>query len=322
MHIETSASPVVWGGFILIILLLLLFDIGLFHRRDEEFTFRKSLYLSVFWIALGLLFNLGVWAMYGQTAAMQFLTGYLVEKALSVDNIFVFIVLFKYFGVPRQLHHRVLYFGILGALIMRGVFIFLGAALLQNFHWIAYIFGVILIYTGVKLFRTDGVEVHPDENPVIRFVRRHFRVTSNYHGNNFFAVENGVKVATPLLLTLIAVETTDLVFAVDSIPAIFAITQDPFIVFTSNIFAILGLRALYFLLSAAMVNLPYLQRGLSFVLCFIGLKMLFSGFVHIPEGVSFLVILGILTASVVLSLRKMKVQPIEPPVEESPTAPL
>lgn len=297
----TIGTPLLWAGFTLLILLLLALDLGVFHRRVHVIRTREALLWSVFWICLALLFNAGVYFWFGHKHALEFFTGYVIEKALSVDNIFVFVVIFTYFAVPQELHHRVLFWGIVGALVLRAAFILAGAALIQSFHWVIYIFGVFLIFTGAKLFLDRGSEVHPEKNPVLRLFRKFVRSVDGYRGARFFVKENGVRCATPLLLVLVCIEATDVVFAMDSIPAIFAITRDPFIVFTSNIFAILGLRALYFLLAGIIPKFRYLRVGLAVVLVFVGIKMVIEGFYEIPIVLSLLFILVVLTLSVLLS---------------------
>ncbi|MCX7604224.1 MAG: TerC family protein [Bryobacteraceae bacterium] len=294
-------TPLLWAGFTLLIFLLLALDLGVFHRRVHVIHPREAFLWSVFWICLALVFNAGVWHWFGRQHALEFFTGYLIEKALSVDNIFVFIVIFTYFAVPQELHHRVLFWGILGALVLRGIFILAGAALIQKFHWVIYVFGAFLIFTGVKLFLDRGSEVHPEQNPVYRLFRRFVRSTAGYRGPRFFVTENGVRYATPLLLVLVCIEATDVVFALDSIPAIFAITRDPFIVYTSNIFAILGLRALYFLLAGIIPKFRFLRIGLAAVLVFVGIKMVIEGIVEIPILVSLSVIATLLTVSILAS---------------------
>jgi tellurite resistance protein TerC len=294
-------TPLLWGGFLLLIFVLLALDLGVFHRKAHVIGLREALLWSVFWICLALVFNAWVYFWFGHKHALEFFTGYVIEKALSVDNIFVFVVIFTYFAVPRELHHRVLFWGILGALLLRAVFIVLGAALIQMFHWVIYVFGAFLIFTGVKLFLDRGSEVHPEQNPVLKLFRRFVRSVDGYRGARFFVTENGVRYATPLLLVLVCIEATDVVFAMDSIPAIFAITRDPFIVFTSNIFAILGLRALYFLLAGVIPKFRYLRVGLAVVLVFVGIKMVIEGFYEIPIVLSLLVILVVLSASILLS---------------------
>lgn len=297
----TIGTPVLWGGFTVLVLTLLALDLGVFHRRVHVIGTREALLWSIFWICLALIFNVAVYHWFGKAHALEFFTGYVIEKALSVDNIFVFVVIFGYFAVPPELHHRVLFWGILGALVLRAAFILAGSALIQTFHWVIYVFGGFLIFTGVKLFLDRGSELHPEQNPVFRFFRRFVRSVDGYRGARFFVTENGVRCATPLLLVLVCIEATDVVFAMDSIPAIFAVTRDPFIVFTSNVFAILGLRALYFLLAGMIPKFRYLRVGLAVVLVFVGIKMLIEGFYEISIVLSLALILTVLTLSVVLS---------------------
>ena len=302
MGLESVGTPALWIGFTLLVLAMLGLDLGVFHRRVHEVRVREALFWTVVWISLALVFNIAVYFWFGSERAMEFLTGYLIEKALSVDNIFVFLVLFSYFAVPSALQHRVLFWGIVGALVMRAVFILLGAALLQSFHWVIYIFGGFLILTGVRLLLQRGGEVHPERNPLFRQFKRLIPAVGDYRGSRFTVIENGRRYATPLLLVLVAIEATDIVFAVDSIPAVFAVTRDPFIVYTSNIFAILGLRALYFVLAGVMGKFHYLKVGLALVLVFVGGKMTMTDIYRVPIAVSLVVIALLLAGSVVLSL--------------------
>ena len=291
--------------FVVMILTLLGFDLLVFHRTAHAISTKEAAWYSIGWIALSLLFNAYIFFARGSTAGLEFFTGYLIEKALSVDNIFVFIVIFGYFGVPAKLQQRVLFWGVIGALFMRGLFIFLGAELISRFEWVMYVFGVILIWSGIRLFRSGEVEVRPEHNIVLRLARKLLpRVATGYDRASFFYKDaaTGLLWITPLFLVLLTIETTDIVFAVDSIPAVFGITRDPFIVFSSNIFAILGLRALYFLLSNAMARIEYLGKGLAVVLTFIGTKMLCDSIYHVPIVVSLLVVAGILGIAVVASL--------------------
>jgi tellurite resistance protein TerC len=299
---ESVGTTGLWVGFLALIGLLLALDLGIFNRKDHVMGTRESLYYSLLWVLVALFFNFYIYTQFGSEKGLEFLTGYLVEKALSVDNIFVFLILFKFFSVPKKLEHRVLFFGILGALIMRGAFIIGGAFLLEKFRWITYLLGILLVATAVKLLKNDPDEIDPEENRALILARKIFPSTSNYVGHSFFVRQSGKWLATPLFFVLIAVETTDLVFAVDSIPAIFAITTDPFIVFTSNIFAILGLRALYFLLASLLVGLRFLRYGLSLVLGFIGIKMLAHDYLQISTGISLGVIAGLLGASIIFSI--------------------
>lgn len=295
-----------WIGFNVFVLLMIALDLLVFHKDAHEVRMKEAAGWSIFWIVLALAFNGGVFYYAGQQKGLEFLTGYLIEKALSVDNIFVFVLIFSYFSVPPKYQHRVLFWGILGALVMRGAMIFAGAALIKQFHWIIYVFGAFLVFTGIRMATQDEQAIEPESNPVIRLVRRLWPVTNLYHGQSFFIREKieGVSrlVATPLFVVVVLVETTDLIFAVDSIPAIFAITQDPFIVYTSNVFAILGLRALYFLLAGVIHKFHYLKLGLSMVLVFVGAKMLLADVYKIPVALSLGVVALILGSSVAASL--------------------
>jgi tellurite resistance protein TerC len=292
-----------WVGFIIGILCLLALDLIVFNRRPHEITIKESLLWSAFWIALSLLFNAGVYFFLGREYALQFFTGYLIEKSLSVDNLFVFLLIFSYFKVPPKYQHKVLFWGIIGALIMRGALIVVGVSLIKEFHWILYIFGLFLVFTGVKMgLQRAEVEVHPENNIVVRIFRKFFKVTPGYHNEKFFVKTEQGRFATLLVVVLIVVETTDLIFATDSIPAVFAISQDPFIVFTSNVFAILGLRSLYFALAGLMDLFHYLRIGLSIVLSFIGVKMLLMDIMPIPIGIALGVVALVLTISVLASV--------------------
>ncbi len=307
-------TPALWIGFTLFVLLALVLDLGLFHRRAHAVSLKEAAGWSVAWVSLALIFNAGVYRYLGHQAALEFLTGYLIELALSVDNLFVFLIIFSYFSVPPHLKHRVLFWGILGAMAMRIAFILVGAALLAAFHWIVYVFGAFLVYTGVKIIFQEQTEVHPEKNAVLRLVRRFVPVVHEYHGTRFLIRQDAKRYATPLLLVLLVVETTDVVFAVDSIPAIFAITRDPFIVYTSNIFAILGLRSLFFLLAGLMDRFRYLPVGLGLVLAFVGVKMVLSDIYPIPIGWSLGVVALVLASSVLASL-------VIPAGRSSPTSP-
>jgi len=299
---ETVGNPWLWGGFAAFVITVLTLDLGVFHRRAHAVTLREAAAWTGVWVSLAVLFGAGVWWWLGPTKALEFATGYLIEEALSVDNIFVFLVLFTFFKVPAELQHRVLFWGILGAVVMRAVFILAGAALLAKFHWIIYVFGGILVVTGIRLFVQRDHDMNPERNPVLRVFRRLVPTVSEYHGQRFTVVKKGVRYATPLLAVLVAVEATDLIFAVDSIPAVFAVTTDPFIVYTSNIFAILGLRAMYFLLAGVMDRFAYLKPGLAMVLVFVGTKMMLVEVYKIPIGVSLGVVMGILTVSIAASV--------------------
>jgi tellurite resistance protein TerC len=287
--------------FIIVVGFLLTLDLGVFQKRAHFPSMKEALLWSIVWIVLSLLFNLYVWYEYGDVLALEFFTGYIVEKALSVDNIFVFIAILSYFAVPKELHHKVLFWGVLGAIIMRAIFIVIGAALVQQFHWLLYVLGAFLIVTGIKLLKQKETEVHPERNPVIKFFQKLFPVTNEYEGSKFFVLKNGKRSMTPLFLVLIMIESTDLAFATDSIPAIFAITQDTFIIFTSNICAILGLRALYFVLAGFMQKFRFLKIGLSLVLVFIGAKMLIEPWLEISIMISLLIIFFVLLISVLSS---------------------
>ncbi|TAJ20902.1 MAG: TerC family protein [Planctomycetota bacterium] len=295
-------SPLLWAGFLAFVLAMLALDLGVFHRSAHEVSLKEAATWSLVWVSLALVFCAGVWHFHGEQKGLEFATGYLIEKALSVDNIFVFVVVFGYFGIPRLYQHRVLFWGILGALAMRAAFIVAGSALLQRFHWLIYVFGALLVLTGIKLLAQRGQEVAPDRNPVLKLVRRFVPVTQQTVCSSFTLVENGRRVATPLLLALLVVELSDLVFAIDSIPAIFAVTTDPFVVFTSNIFAILGLRSMYFLLAGVIERFRYLKIGLALVLVFVGLKMSLMDFYKVPIGASLAVIALLLGGSIWLSL--------------------
>jgi len=292
-----------WVGFNVFVLAMLALDLGVFHRKAHVVSLRESITWTVVWVTLALLFNGGVWHFYGSQKALEFLTGYLIEKSLSVDNVFVFALLFSYFAVPAKYQHKVLFWGILGALIMRAIMIFLGAALIAKFTWIIYVFGGFLVLTGIKMVVKREEEIHPERNPVVKWFKKLIPVTSDYRGDRFFVRENGVRAATPLFVVLLLVEVSDLIFAVDSIPAIFAVTTDPFIVYTSNVFAILGLRSLYFALAGVMDKFHYLKIGLGVVLAFVGVKMLLAHTAwKLDTLVSLAVVAGILAISVVASL--------------------
>lgn len=302
MHIESIGSPGLWIAFLVFVVAMLAVDLGLFHRKAHVVGTREALLWSCVWIGLAGVFNLAVWKWFGAQRGLEFLTGYLIEKSLSIDNIFVFVVIFAGLGVPALYQHRVLFWGILSALVLRAGMIFGGTALLSRFHWLIYLFGAFLVFTGIKLLRQRDQGTNPKDGAVLRFARRLIPSTDNYAGDRFFTVENGRRVATPLFMALLLVEATDVVFAVDSIPAIFAVTNDPFIVFTSNIFAILGLRSLFFLLAGIVDKFRYLKLGLAIVLVFVGLKMSLVELYKVPPQVSLLLIAGVLTGSVVASL--------------------
>jgi tellurite resistance protein TerC len=302
-----------WAGFNAFVLAMLALDLFVFHRDAHEVRSFEAAAWSVLWVTLALVFGGGVYAFMGRDAGLEYFTGYLIEKALSVDNIFVFVLIFGYFRVPSQYQHRVLFWGILGALVMRGAMIAAGAYLIQQFHWIIYIFGAFLVFTGLRMATQDEEHFHPESNPAIRLVRRIVHVAPQYHGQNFFVREQVAGrlrwAATPLFVVLVLVEMTDLIFAVDSIPAIFAVTTNPFIVYSSNVFAILGLRALYFLLADVIHRFHYLKVGLSAILVFVGVKMLVVDLYKIPIGISLAVIALVLLVSTLASLKWPRREP-------------
>lgn len=291
-----------WIAFLAFVFLLLALDLGVFHRKSHEVKIKEALIWSAVWISLALIFNYFVYLYMGKVKALEFLAGYLIEKSLSVDNLFVFIMLFSYFNVEPKYQHKVLFWGILGALVMRAIFIFAGVALLNNFHWLIYIFGAFLVFTGIKMLSPGEAKVGPDKNPLVRIFKKFFPVTTEMHGGKFFVRQNSRLFATPLFVVLIIVEFTDLIFAVDSIPAILAISNDTFIIFTSNVFAILGLRALYFALAGITQYFHYLKYGLAAILAFVGMKMIVSGYYKFPITWSLAIIFGILLISVLVSV--------------------
>jgi tellurite resistance protein TerC len=288
--------------FNIFVLAILALDLGVFHRKAHEVKVKEALLWSFVWIALALVFNLGVYFWRGPQVALEFLTGYLIEKSLSVDNIFVFLLIFSYFRVPTFYQHKVLFWGILGALVMRAAFIIAGITLIEKFHWMIYVFGGLLILTGIKMALEKEKEIHPERNPVIKLFRRLVPITEDYHDDRFFVKQANRILATPLFLALLIVETTDVIFAVDSIPAILAITTDPFVVYTSNVFAILGLRSLYFALAGLMQMFHYLHYGLSSILIFVGTKMILTDIYKIPIVVSLAIIACFLFISVIASV--------------------
>jgi len=292
-----------WIFFNLFVLVMLALDLGVFHRKSHDVSVKEALTWTFVWIFLAMVFNGIIWYWRGQQQALEFFTGYLVEKALSVDNIFVFIVIFTYFGIPSKFQHKVLFWGIIGALIMRVIFIFAGAAMIEKFHFSIYFFGALLIFTGIKMFSNSHSKMEPEKNPVLKFFKKLMPVTSELHHDRFFVRLKGIRHATPLFLVLILIETTDLIFAVDSIPAILAITQDQFIVYTSNVFAILGLRSLYFALAGVVHRFWLLSFGLAIVLIFVGIKMLLVDVYKIPIEWSLMFIAAVITTSIVLSLK-------------------
>ena len=292
-----------WVFFNIFVVAMLALDLGVFHRKTHEVKTKEALAWSAVWIALALLFNLGIYFWYGKSEAVEFFTGYLLEKSLSVDNVFVFLLIFSYFRVPAQYQHKVLFWGILGALVMRAVFIALGITLIQQFHWIIYVFGAFLVFTGIKMALSKDKEIHPEKNPVLKLLRKCMPITPNFEENKFFIRANNQWHATPLFVVLLVIETTDVIFAVDSIPAVLAITRDPFIVYTSNVFAILGLRALYFALAGVMRLFHYLHYGLSLILVFVGIKMVLADIYKFPILIALSVIVIILGLSITASLR-------------------
>lgn len=295
-------TPLLWVAFNLFVLLALALDLGVFHRKAHRLSLREAAFWSVVWIGLALSFGFFVWHWHGSQRGLEYFTGYVIEKALSIDNLFVFLVIFRTFQVDEKVQHRVLEWGILGALVMRGLMIAAGAALISRFHWILPAFGVFLVYTGLHMIWKHDKQVHYERNPIFRFASTHLRVTREYHGASLFVRQAGQLFATPLFLVLLVIEISDVTFAADSIPAIFGITRDPFIVYTSNVFAILGLRALYFLLADLLSYLRYLGYGLALVLIFIGVKMVMEPWLHIAVHVSLAIVAGILLIATIFSL--------------------
>ncbi|MEO8380711.1 MAG: TerC family protein [Acidobacteriota bacterium] len=313
-------SPHLWVVFTIFVLGMLALDLGVFNRKAHVIRFREAMLWTLVWVSLAMVFNAWIYFEYGSQKALEFTTGYLLEEALSVDNIFVFVILLASFAVPKMYQHRVLFWGVLGAIIMRAIFIGLGAALVSRFHWIMYVFGAILIFTGFKLMRQgDDHDPHPERNPIYKFARRLIPAVPEYHGQAFTIIKDGKRYATPLLLVLVAIEATDVVFAVDSIPAVFAITTDPFIVYTSNIFAILGLRSMYFLLVGVIDKFHFLNIGLALVLLFVGIKMVIMDFYKLPIAISLGVIAAFLVGSVVASIiwpKHVDLEVSSPPLED------
>ena len=305
-----SSDLLQWIVFNVFVIIMLALDLGVFNKTPHEVKPKEALLWTVIWIAQALVFNIGLYYWQGAEPALQFLTGYVIEKSLSVDNIFVFLVIFSYFRVEAQYQHKVLFWGIIGALVMRGIFIAVGVALLEKFDWIIYVFGGFLVLTGIKFGLQKNKEIDPGTNPLLKLVRKIVPVTDEFINGNFFVKIDGRLFATPLFIVLIAIETTDVVFAVDSIPAILSITTDPFIVYTSNVFALLGLRALFFAVASMMRLFHYLQYGLGIILAFIGIKMMLATVYKIPVGIALAVIAGVLVISVVFSV-------MWPPKEEA-----
>lgn len=293
---------ILWIGFILFVFLMLALDLGVFHRKAHVVEIKEALLLSIFWISLAIMFNIGIYLWSGEQKALEFLTGYVMEKALSVDNLFVFLMIFSYFHVPSIYQHKILFWGILGALIMRAIFITTGIALIEKFHVVMYIFGVFLIITGIKMAFQEDKKIEPEKNPLLRYFRKVMPVTESYEEDKFFVKRAGKYFATPLFIVLLVVESTDVLFATDSIPAVLAVTTDPFIVYTSNVFAILGLRALYFALARTMIMFYYLNYGLSVILTFVGTKMLISDYYKVSTMVSLGTVAGILIIAVIFSV--------------------
>jgi len=297
-----SDQTIMWSAFGLLVVIMLVIDLGL-SRKSHEISFREALTWSGVWIGLAMIFNIGIYYYLGKTKALEFFTGYVIEKSLSVDNLFVFIMIFSYFQIPRLYQPKILKWGIIGALVLRGIFILVGIELLETFHWVIYIFGGILIVTGIKMAFGGEEKIEPEKNLLIKLVRRFLPITKRVHGSRFVINKRCVRAATPLFLALIMVEWSDIIFALDSLPAVFAVTRDPFIVYTSNVFAIMGLRALYFLLSKVMGMFTYLKLGISFVLAFVGVKMLLAETrFEIPVQFSLGVIFGILFISIITSI--------------------
>jgi tellurite resistance protein TerC len=306
-------SPGLWAAFLVFLAVMLALDLGLFHRKAHEVNLKEAAVWSAVWVALSFGFAALVWWRFGPERGLEFTTGYLIEKALSVDNIFVFVVIFQAFSIPSLYQHRVLFWGVLGALLMRAAFIFAGTALLERFHWMLYAFGGLLLLTGLKLLRSKPANSEPEQSGVVRLASRFIPVTSGLRDGHFFVEEAGRRLATPLFLALVAVEFSDLLFAVDSIPAIFGVTRDPFIVFTSNIFAILGLRSLYFLLAGIVARFRYLNIGLALVLVFVGLKMMLADVYAVPVAASLAVVAALIGGAIVLSLRATAPAPARSP---------
>lgn len=295
-------TPLLWIGFNVFVLAAIALDLGVFHRRLHKVSMREAAVSSLVWVALSILFGVGILYYTGYEQALEFFTGYLIEKTLSVDNLFLFLVIFRTFSVEEKLQHRLLAWGILGALVMRGIMIFAGAELIERFSWVMYIFGAFLLYAGIQMFFAKKEAVHPEQSAIFRFANKHLRVSRDYHGERFFVRKERKSYATPLFLVLLVVEITDITLAIDSVPAVFGITRDPFIVYTSNVFAILGLRAMYFLLAGVLNRLRFLTVGLSCVLSFIGGKMIAERWIDIPEIVSLGVVGGILLLALLASL--------------------
>ena len=295
-------TPLLWIGFNVFVLVSVALDLGVFNRRLHKIGLREAFWSTMLWITLSVLFGFGVWHFSSYQDALEFFTGYLIEKALSIDNLFLFLVIFRTFSIDERFQHRMLEWGIIGALVMRGIMIFAGTELIEKFSWVMYVFGAFLVYAGIHMLFAKKENIHPDKSAFFRFANRHLRLTRDYHGERFFVRKEGKLFGTPLFLVLLVVEITDVTLAIDSIPAIFGITRDPFIVYTSNVFAILGLRAMYFLLAGFLNRLRYLTVGLAFVLSFIGGKMIVEPWLHIPPLISLFVVAGILLLAIATSL--------------------
>ncbi|MDZ7719689.1 MAG: TerC family protein [Balneolaceae bacterium] len=309
-------SLTLWILFNAFILTMLIVDLKVFNRKPHEISIRESLIWTGIWIAMAVVFGIGLYFFMDPQSSLDYFTGYLIEKSLSVDNIFVFLLIFTYFGVDSIYQHKVLFWGIFGALVFRLLFIMVGVALLEQFHWIIYVFGAFLIFTGIKLGLEKDKEIHPEKNPILKLVRRFIPITKNFHGPDFIIKRGKRIIATPMFVVLVVIETTDIIFALDSIPAIMAITRDTFLIYSANAFAILGLRALYFALSGVMRLFHYLHYGLAFILVFIGVKMLIESFIHIPTLFTLGVIVVTLTISVIFSIKYPKEEELEVPEDD------
>jgi len=294
-------STILWVSFNVFVLAMLVLDLGVFHRKAHVVTVREALGWTTVWITLAMIFNLLIYYFFGKDKALEFFTGYLIEKSLSVDNIFVIIIIFAYFQVPQAYQHKVLFWGILGALVMRIIFILVGVELIHRFHWLIYVFGAFLVITGIRMLTSGEIKIDPDKNPLIRGFRKFFPVTDTFEGDQFFVLKDGKRWITPLFLVVVIIETTDLIFAVDSIPAILAISEDAFIVYTSNVFAIMGLRSLYFALAGIEKKFHYLKYALSAILIFVGVKMCIVDWIKVPVEISLILIAFVLMISVLLS---------------------
>ena len=301
--IESIGSPLLLGGFLVLVAVLLAIDLGVLNRKSKSISMRQAMLACLFYVTLALAFDGWLWWRFGSKPALEFLTGYVIEYALSVDNLFVFVIIFRYFAVPAEYQYRALFWGIIGALVLRAIFVVAGTALITYFHWAIYIFGAFLVYTGIKILVQKEALMEPEKNPIIRLFRRFVPCTPQYHGDRFVVrLENGRRYATPLLVVLLVIDVVDLVFAVDSIPAVFAVTRDPFLVFTSNIFAILGLRALYFLIAGGINKFHLLKVGIALVLVFVGAKMLIAELWHVPTALSLGIVVLLLAGSIAASL--------------------